>query len=254
MDIQLLIDVAGLASHIILENGGETYRAEETAMHICEAFGADVQLFALPTGVFITVAIDNESRTAIKRVKKRTTDLSKLEKALNISRAISKGTMDLEQAKLELQELLKSGKKTKRWVSIGAAGLSSGFFALLFGGGFFDFIIAFACGLSVWTISTAFKREDLFHFMMSLFGGMAIALIATLSINIFHTGNANSIIAGAMMPLLPGLAMTNAIRDTMRGDLVSGVSRGAEALLIAVALAIGAGVMLKLWLMLGGVV
>ena len=43
------------------------------------------------------------------------------------------------------------------------------------------------------------------------------------------------------MPLLPGLAMTNAIRDTIRGDLLSGIARATEALLIASSLAAGAG-------------
>ena len=60
------------------------------------------------------------------------------------------------------------------------------------------------------------------------------------------------IIIGAIMPLLPGLAMTNAIRDTMRGDLVSGVARGAEALLVAVALGTGAGLVLKAAMLLRG--
>jgi uncharacterized membrane protein YjjP (DUF1212 family) len=42
------------------------------------------------------------------------------------------------------------------------------------------------------------------------------------------------------MPLVPGLAITNAVRDLMGGDLVSGLSKGAEALLTA--FAIGAGI------------
>jgi uncharacterized membrane protein YjjP (DUF1212 family) len=54
--------------------------------------------------------------------------------------------------------------------------------------------------------------------------------------------NYNSIIVGCMMPLLPGLAMTNAIRDTIRGDLISGIARATEALLVASSLAAGTGV------------
>ena len=57
---------------------------------------------------------------------------------------------------------------------------------------------------------------------------------------------------GAVLPLLPGLAMTVAIRDTMRGDLVSGVARIAEALLVAACVAVGVGAVLGLWLKIGG--
>ena len=56
------------------------------------------------------------------------------------------------------------------------------------------------------------------------------------------------------MPLLPGLAMTNAIRDSMQGDLISGLVRGTEAIIIAIGLAVGAGFYLKLWLLGGGLV
>lgn len=48
------------------------------------------------------------------------------------------------------------------------------------------------------------------------------------------------------MPLLPGLSMTNAIRDTINGDLVSGSARALEALLACVAIAAGVGVVLSL--------
>ena len=55
------------------------------------------------------------------------------------------------------------------------------------------------------------------------------------------------------MPLLSGLLMTNAVRDTMYGDLMSGVTRAVEALLLATAVALGVFVGLELASMLGGV-
>ena len=54
-----------------------------------------------------------------------------------------------------------------------------------------------------------------------------------------------------MMPLLPGLAMTNAIRDTIRGDLISGIVRATEALLVASSLAAGAGIVFYMAYTLG---
>ena len=58
--------------------------------------------------------------------------------------------------------------------------------------------------------------------------------------------NVNAAIIGGIMPLLPGLSMTNAIRDTINGDLVSGSARALEALLACVAIAAGVGVVLSL--------
>jgi len=49
------------------------------------------------------------------------------------------------------------------------------------------------------------------------------------------------------MPLLPGLAMTNAVRDTIRGDLISGLARSAEALISAILLSAGVAAALFFW-------
>ena len=63
------------------------------------------------------------------------------------------------------------------------------------------------------------------------------------------------IIAGAVMPLVPGLAMTNAVQDTMRGDMVSGISHGVQAILTAFLIAGGALLAVEIMhLMTGGVV
>ena len=86
----------------------------------------------------------------------------------------------------------------------------------------------------------------------NLFSGMVIALTSLVSTHFLCMGDYNIIIAGAVLPLLPGLAMTVAIRDTMRGDLVSGVARIAEALLSAACVAVDVGSILGLWLAIGG--
>ena len=62
----------------------------------------------------------------------------------------------------------------------------------------------------------------------------------------------DKLIAGALMPMLPGLMMTNAIQDTMRGDMVSGLSHGALAILTACLVASGALIAESLMIMLTG--
>ena len=80
------------------------------------------------------------------------------------------------------------------------------------------------------------------------------ALIAVLSVQIFKMGNMEHIIIGSIMPILPGLMLTSAIRDTVMGDLVAGTARLVEALLIAVAIAGGVGIVLSIYMSMGGVV
>lgn len=60
--------------------------------------------------------------------------------------------------------------------------------------------------------------------------------------------NLDKIIIGSIMLLVPGLTITNAIRDTIAGDFLSGITKGAEAFLIAVSIAVGTGAVLSLLL------
>ena len=64
--------------------------------------------------------------------------------------------------------------------------------------------------------------------------------------------NVESMVIGCIMPLLPGVAFTTAVRDAIGDELLSGISRGVEALLVAVAIASGVGVSLGLSYWLGG--
>lgn len=55
-----------------------------------------------------------------------------------------------------------------------------------------------------------------------------------------------SVITGTLMLLVPGIAITNSLRDIIGGDFVSGLSRMIEAILIAASIAIGVGIMMML--------
>lgn len=56
--------------------------------------------------------------------------------------------------------------------------------------------------------------------------------------------NQDIITIASVMPLVPGILITNAIRDLLAGELLAGMSRGVEVALTA--FAIGAGVAIVL--------
>ena len=87
----------------------------------------------------------------------------------------------------------------------------------------------------------------------SFTGGLLTAVLAQLAALAVPQLSVNAAIIGGIMPLLSGLLMTTAVRDTMYDDLVSGVVRAVEALLIAAAVALGVYAGLKLLAMTGGV-
>ncbi len=248
INVEKLLKTIKLSAQIILENGGETYRAEETINFICKSLGVkEMDCIATPTGIYITISVDGkENNTVVKRISKRTINLSKLNKINNISRQLTQKNITLDEAIVQLEETREDTVIKHKFYSYFYGGFSAAFFTLIFGGGVFEFIVSLLSGIVVAVVTKKFENIHSYQFYTSIFAGIIIALFAILSTHIAHFGNYNYIIVGGIMPHLPGLAMTNAIRDTIRGDLISGITRGADAIFTAYSLAAGTGVIIYL--------
>ncbi len=241
-DTSLLVEVINLCGKIIIENGGEIYRAEDTITRICISCGCrEVETFALPTGFFVSFKTkDIPSCATVKRIKTRGTNLEKLNQANQIARSITAGEMTLQEARISLIQL-SNYKGRSPYLVMTAAGLSTGFFTFLFGGNILDFLVAFVSGFLIQLIVSLLTKNDLFHIIVALLGGVISSLLAV-GTSLLLPISPPIVIVSAMMPLFPGLSMTNAVRDTMRGDLSSGLAKGTEALLIAILLSVGTGI------------
>ncbi|MBO4297581.1 MAG: threonine/serine exporter family protein [Clostridia bacterium] len=249
-DIQRVIFAAQLAASLILENGGETYRAEETAGRIGQAFGCNMDIIALPTGLTMTVAKGGESASSIARISRRTVDLSKLEAVNAVSRALTAHSIDLDEGAKRLEKI-RDAKTPGGWGSVLAAGGSAAMFAVMFGGGWFEFLVAGLVSAAIQAL-LIFVPDQGGVPLGCLLGGFLAAALALVAASVCGRGNVSLIVWSIMMPQLPGLAFTNGIRDSMRGDMVSGGARITDAVMRAVVLAGGAGVAMWCYLRLGG--
>jgi uncharacterized membrane protein YjjP (DUF1212 family) len=253
---ELVLDTAHLAGCLILENGGETFRAEETVLRICMAGGyGESEVIAIPTGIFVTLADGDISyKTRVKRIRKRWIDLRRIDRTNTISRSLASGEIGFEEAFGRLRELNAEDKSTFELpLRCIYSALATGLFTLVGGGSLFDGAIAFICGAVVQLLSASFSRINIFPFITSLLGSMLIAAITVTAVYYTGLGSIDKIIVGAIIPLLPGLATINAVRDTIMGDLISGSARFTEALLSAVGIAGGVGMVFGIYVGFGGV-
>lgn len=232
-----------LAGRIILENGGETYRAEDTVLHMARALrlqNADV--FAVPSGLFISFTDENgELASSVNRVHLKGTHLARVDRVNQISRSLAHGQLSSENLLDELQKAQRLNENAPLWYEPLMAFLTAASFAVMFGGGWIDMLLGGLCGALTQVIPYAFAQGNASSRMAScLVGGMLCAVIPM----VFHavTGlcSTEAVIASAIMPLVPGLSMTNAVQDILRGDMVSGVAHCARAVMIAAMIAGGA--------------
>ncbi len=237
------------AAQLILENGGETYRVEETVLRMAAGFGVEnVNVAAFTTSIFVEVG----GRMRICRINRRGTNLKRIERTNDISRRVAQGQMTLDEAEAAL-EAVKRYSGARQAVLIPASGLSAGSFCLLFGGQWSGFCVSFIMGMLVQVIQPLFSRMEMGILFGNFFGGL-ITSVGVMCASMMFPGftDVHSAIVGGIMPLLTGLLMTTAMRDTMYGDLISGMARALEALLLAVAVALGVYVGLSFIVMMGG--
>lgn len=243
------IELLCLAARIVLESGGETYRVEETVRRMAESLGlSGVNVVAFPTSIFVA---DGENAQVV-RVTNRRTNLKRLTYANDLSRRVAAGELDAIQARKAFEAIVHV-PSPPQWVMVLMYGLTSASFALLFDGGIGSFIAAFLIGMIVQLVQPLFANIE----MGTLFGNFTGGFIAALCAHVLHHfipyGDIDSVIAGGIMPLLTGLLMTTAMRDVMYGDLVSGIARAVDALLLCSSVALGVYVALKCFAALGGV-
>ena len=231
-----------LAGKIIMENGGETYRAEETICRMGQGFGLrEVESFAVPSGIFISYrGADGELETAVKRVRREGRNLTRVDETNQVSRLVSAGELDCDKALAKLREIETMPGPFGRYWKIAAAFLCAAGFAVLFGGMWQELLIAGVVAAVVQVVSAMMERVHMRWLATAIVGGFLTALLPHLAKMLLPVLQADVLIAGAVMPLVPGLAMTNAVQDAMRGDMVSGMSHGVQALLTACLIAGGA--------------
>ena len=245
------VEAVALAAKMTLENGGEAYRAEQTVERMAQGFGFKrIEVIAFPTGVTMTLLTESGACvTRIVRVSHRSIDLKKLDACNAISRMAAAGLINSEEAYSRLQE--EDGKPPYRFmIRLLACALSSGFFAVMLSGGAVEFLVSFLCGLGIQILLSLLERWKAPGILNGMVLALFTAVVALTAHRLYAPLAVGPVISGAIMPILPGLAMTNAIRDTIRGDLVSGGARCAEAVLCALTLGAGIGIVIS---MFGGV-
>lgn len=243
--------LALFAGEIMMKNGAEISRVEDTIVRICRACKIDyVECFATMTGIFLSLDVDNidsDMHTFIKRINYTTTNLTKISEINQFSRVFTSTSLSVEDGFQQLK-VINAGKEYSIILRIFAAMIIGAFMVPPYGGNYLDMIGASIASGVAFCLSTAinllkfppFVRIFLGSAVAALFGGILILL----GIGTYIT----PILLGAVTIFMPGVSITNAARDLLSGDMLSGVARFAQALIAAVAIAGGIGIVMKIWI------
>ncbi len=240
-----ILTVATDVGYMLLKHGAEVYRAEQSVIYICNSFGiTDVDVFAIPSSLVATISRDGEFITKTKRITSHSTDLDKVRLLNNLSRDICENDIEFCDIKNRLEEI-KLATTYSFPLLLLAFAMASASFTIIFGGTLLNGAISFFIGIILKMISHCFEIKHINMFLKITICAFFASLIAVLLEHAFPIAvQSTEIIAGSLMLLVPGLALVNSMRDFMAHDYLSGLLKFAEAMIVALATALGVAVVL----------
>lgn len=249
-----VLRLALFMGELMLINGAETYRVEDTVLRICKSRGFNhINCFTSPTVIIISdYRFDGYS--FIKTIKSRSINLDKISAINNFSRKfVCDTSISAEDAMKELKSISNKGSYSQLTQYI-STGIGSAFFAgLVEGNNIPTFVATFITSILAVKIYNKIMEVSTIPAFSSLIASSFIAIIGVLLTQLNVISAPTMLVVGSIMPLLPGVSFIKGIRDLIAGDLISGVARGFDAGVTAVSIACGVGIVLDAWFTFGGV-
>lgn len=252
-DRRKVLDFVTAAGETMLKNGAEVSRTQQTMEIMAKSFGVEgFHGYVLTNGLFTSIGSDEECPAQIRSVPQSTVHLGRVEAVNDLSRRIAAQKISLDSAFRELEEI-RNIPEVPPWQQVLACGMGSAGFAILFGGIWQDGVIALLVGFLLQMLLIKMSEWGIAKLLTRFWGAI---FVVGMTLLLFQTGvgqNMDKSIIGALMPLVPGMALTLGIRDLIDGDFLSGVIRMLDALLTAACIACGAGLVLMLAAWIQGV-
>jgi len=245
------------AGEIMLKSGAEIYRVEDTIVRICKACKIDyVECFATTTGLFLSIDKGNDddgANTIIKRIKGTSINLDRISAVNNFSRDFVATDLSIEEG-FEQLRIINAKPIYNLGVRLIGALLVGMFFCPIYGGSVGDMFIAGGIACASYLISIFINHLQFKDFIRIFISCAAAAGMVLAAATMGASDSISPVIIAATTIFLPGVAITNAARDLLSGDILSGTARLVEALIAAVAIAGGVGIGIQIWLLSGGVI
>ena len=118
-DSAKILQTASVAGELLLQNGAEIFRVQETMLHILKAYGVDdANVFVLSNGIFASICEGTpRAQSIVRNVPLGSVNLSRIDEINTLSRTITESPIDPQEALEKLQQI-KSRSNANRIVHI----------------------------------------------------------------------------------------------------------------------------------------
>jgi uncharacterized membrane protein YjjP (DUF1212 family) len=245
-----ILILALYAGELMMKSGAEVYRVEDTIIRICKACRIDyVECFATTTGITLSIDKGEESsdmNTFTKRIDGISIDLERISLINDFSREFTTTDLTVDDGFERLREIAARPVFSLPMRLLGAA-LVGAFMCPYYGGNIPGMFISAGAACAGYIIFAGVGRLKLAGFIRVFISCLGCALVVLALAGINPSSYNPALILSAVTIFMPGVAITNAARDMLAGDMLAGVARAADATITAIAIAGGAGVIAGMW-------
>ena len=240
MDFSHVLSCALDIGEHMLVSGAEVYRVEDCIRRICVAYGAtDVDVFTITSSIVVTVEPPGEQRlTQTRRIEGYATNLDRVDRLNNLSRKMCRERMEYEEFRKEFAEIM-AVERYPNWVEAGFYFVVAASFTVFFGGSWRDSLVSGLIALVLKGGLVLIQAVSFNHVLSNLIESFLLSVLAFFAVRLGLADAVDMIVIGNIMLLIPGIALTNSLRDMISGDTMAGMLRFMEACILALAIAAG---------------
>ena len=240
IDYDELLNLAAQMGCRLTLCGAETFRVEESIVRILDTYGVDANVYAIPNCLYISIRNEKGQHfSCMHRIDEYATDMDSLERLSGLSRKICKECPSISEANSWLEQINTERIQYSPLISYLGNFFAGWGFSVFFGGNLLEAVCGGFCAIIAGMADGMLRRIQANRFVRTLIAAFLFAFPAFMFESVGQIANADMAIVGAIMPLIPGLMFTNAMRDVIHGDMNSSIIRLSYVVLLALAIAAG---------------
>lgn len=239
MDGEKVLDAVIDVGMGILVSGGEVSRVEDSVKRMLLAYGIKkVDVFTITSVINVTIHTETgRIYTNTRRIKRTELNLKRLDMLNSLSRFICDNKPEPEKIKKRLKRIMVYEEYSLLVKNISYAVVSFSF-CKIGDGNFIECVISGLLGIILINTVKLFERLDVNKLVALIGASFICGMMGRVGAYIFSV-DASKIAVGNIMLLVPGLTVTNALRDLITGDTMAGILHFCDGILIATCLVLG---------------
>ncbi len=232
----ILLEIGSL----LMSFGANSMRIRVTLERIAQAFGFHSEL--LITHRALMINLENTEQKHAFNMLKRTSPHGVNFKLVS---GISKMSWSIANEEWTMDDIDKEIARLKalphypRWIILTFVGLADLSFCRLFGGGYIEMLVAFVATFIGLFVRQEMMKRQYNAYLCIYAAALTASLISGLSVKLSIGTHPEFAFATSVLYLIPGVPLVNSFSDLIYGNIMNGIVRGVNGMIIAFSIALG---------------